>query len=136
MCYFLYGAVNEGVNISDYNNAVMNSNFLFKIGTADDVNSFVKNCGTDYRITSEHCDCHTSIGCNDANNKELENYKELLLKFRTIRGIKYVLLSKNWWKNTNSKHKAVHIDDIDISNFLSNIKEDCLYKLELYPRFF
>ncbi len=62
MCYFLYGAVNRGVNDSDFKAKTENSEFHFNLGDISDVNQCVKNCTADYRITRNHCDCNTAIG--------------------------------------------------------------------------
>ncbi len=134
MCYFLYGAVNKGVNESDFLNATKNFNYRFNTGDIRDVNLCVKNCTNDYRITGNHCDCHTAIGQKNTDEKELQELSSLLLKFKEVRGIKYALLSKNWWKDTNKKQETIHIDDIDVPSFLANIDDNCLYKFELYKK--
>ena len=57
------------------------------------------------------------------------------MDLQNVRGIKYVLISKNWWKETNKKQETVHIRDIDVLHFLANIEENCLYKIELYKKY-
>jgi len=135
MCCFLYGAVNREINIKDYNNAAKDSKYHFSTGSAENINACVKECGEKYRLTAGQCDCDTAIGRGQAEKAELGDFKELILSLRSVRGIKYVLLSKNWWGETNLKQQTVHIDDIDIVPFLANIDNNCLYKIELYPRY-
>lgn len=136
MCYFLYGAINREINSEDYDKILKNSNYCFNQGDIVDVNDCVENCKGSYRITLNHCDCDTSIGNKDKKGNDLEEFKELLLNLKSVRGIKYVLLSKNWWADTNTKQETVHIDDINILDFLANIEDNCLYKIELYQKYY
>ncbi|MBQ2758893.1 MAG: hypothetical protein IKJ88_05685 [Clostridia bacterium] len=136
MCYFLYGAVNREINERDYKNIIKNSKYHFVPGDIADVNSCVANCAENYRITSNHCDCESAVGGKDIYNEELKNWEELLLKLKTAQGIKYVLLSKNWWKETNTKQETIHIDDVDIASFLADIENNCLYQIYLYPKYY
>ncbi len=135
MCYFLYGAVNDGVSLKEYHEAIKDSAFHFRIGSAKDVNEGIKNCDDGYRITLDSCDCDTAIGQKDSDRKELKKFEKFLLNLRDVRGIKYMLLSKNWWRETNTRQETVHIDDIDLLHFLAGIEDNCLYKIELYKRY-
>ena len=134
MCYFLYGAINEGVNTDDCEKITKGTGYHFAIGNVDSVNKGVANCDDTYRITSNHCDCDTAIGQKAIGKKELEKFRELLLDLQNVRGIKYLLISKNWWEETNSKQQTVHLRDVDILHFLANMEDNCLYKLELYKK--
>ena len=136
MCYFLYGAVNSGVNVNDYQKVAGAAGYCFNVGDVQDVNACVENCGDHYRINGNHCDCYTALGAGHTNKKELHELKDLLLRLKDVRGIKYVLISKNWWEETNEKQETVHINDIDILHFLANIENNCLYKIELYPKYY
>jgi len=136
MCYFLYGAINSGINDEDYKTASKDNEFHFNCGNIKDVNACVEKCGMDYRITFNYCDCNTDIGQKDTNKKQLKSLEELLLNFKNVRGIKYVLISKNWWKETNSKQETVHIQEMDILHFLANMEDNCLYKIELYKKYY
>ena len=136
MCYFLYGAVNDGINTNDYKIATKDNKFHFNCGDVKAVNDCVKTCGDGYRITFNYCDCDTAIGQKHINKKQLKDFEEYLLNLRDVRGIKYVLISKNWWEETNKKEETVHIDDIDILYFLANIEDNCLYKIELYKKYY
>lgn len=136
MCYFLYGAINEGVNIDDCEKITKGTGYHFALGDVDSVNEGVANCDDTYRITSNHCDCDTAIGQKAIGKKELEKFRELLLKLQNVRGMKYLLISKNWWEETNSKQQTVHLQDVDILHFLANMEDNCLYKLELYKKYY
>ena len=105
MCYFLYGAINEGVNTDDCEKITKGTGYHFALGNVDSVNEGVANCDDTYRITSNHCDCDTAIGQKAIGKKELEKFRELLLDLQNVRGIKYLLISKNWWEETNSKQQ-------------------------------
>ena len=136
MCYFLYGAINDGINKDDYEKIAKNAEYHFSFGNVDSVNECVEKCDNSYRITFNHCDCDTAIGQKHTNKKQLEELRNLLLDLQTVRGIKYVLISKNWWREPNSKQETVHIQDIDILHFLANIEDNCLYKIELYKKYY
>ena len=136
MCYFLYGSINSEINKDDYKKAIKGSEYHFNIGDKNDVNTCVKNCGCEYRITSNHCDCDTPLGSKHSNKNGLKEFSELLINLRTIQGIKYVNISKNWIEELNEKETTVHIDDIDILNFLANFEDKILYKIELYKKYY
>jgi hypothetical protein len=136
MCYYLYGAVNNEINVDDFNAVTKNAEFHFKCGNIKDVNASVENCSSDYRITVNYCDCHTAIGQKHTNKKQLKDLEELLLGLRKVRGIKYILISKNWCEETNQKQETVHIDNVDILHFLANMEDNCLYKIELYKKYY
>ncbi len=136
MCYFLYGAINDSVNKQEYEKVMKNSEFHFNFGDITDVNACVKHCEEKYRITFHSCDCDTAIGQKHTNKKQLKSLQALLLSLKEVQGIKYLLLSKNWWKEKNTEQETVHIDDINILYFLANMEENCLYKIELYKKYY
>lgn len=136
MCYFLYGAINDGINAEDYKIATKNSMYHFNVGKNNDVNLSVKNNDALYRITSKHCDCDSPFGEKKTNKKELEDLQVLFLNLKSVRGIKHIYISKNWSGEVNEKEETFHIDNIDIMTFLANAEENCLYKIELYPKYY
>ena len=136
MCYFLYGAINDGFNSDDYNKAIKDSEYHFNTGNIKQVNTCVENCGNRYRITSNRCDCDTAVGGKQINRKGLKKLEEVLISLKSVRGIKYVLLSKNWWEENNNEQKTIHIDDVDVLRFLADVEDNCLYKIELYPKYY
>ena len=136
MCYYLYGAINRGADADDYDKIIKSSKFHFNSGNEDDVNSCVEKCEDTYRITYNHCDCNSAVGSKHTNKNEICELTDILLSLKAVRGIKYVLLSKNWYDETNTKQETVHINDIDIPHFLANAEDNCLYKIELYPKYY
>lgn len=134
MCYFLYGAINDGANTADVAKALTNSHYRFPFGNAEAVNHCVETCGDNYRLTFRACDCDTAMGQGRTDSPQLKEFETLLHKLRDVRGIKHVFISKNWWKESNSRQETVHIDDIDLLSFLANMEESCLYKIQLYKR--
>ena len=135
MCYFLHGAINEGVHQGDYQKAVQDTLYRFETGGKNEVNASIEKGDFQYRITLNHCDCETPIGGKNPTEKQLKEFQQLLLQLKSVRGIKHIYLSKNWVNETNEKEKTVHIDDIDILNFLANLEDNCLYKIELYKKY-
>ena len=135
MCYFLYGSINKEINRNDYKEAIQNSEYYFNMGSKDDVNSCVQRDGFEYRITSNICDCDTPVGSKQIN-EGLEELSKLLINLKAIRGIKYITISKNWVNETNEKEAIVHIEDINVTQYLANIEERTLYKIELYKKYY
>ena len=136
MCYFLYGAINDVINADDYEKTMKDTEYRFSFGNMEAVNGGVASCDSSYRITLNNCDCDTAIGQKHTSKKELEELKALLLNLQNVRGIRYVLISKNWWGETNDKQETVHIQDVDILHFLANMEDNCLYKIELYKKYY
>ncbi len=136
MCYFLYGAVNDGINADDYNKVIKNTGFYFRIGDTTAVNECVAGCDSSYRITRNHCDCHTAEGQKHTHKNELKELRELLLNLQNVRGIRYVLISKNWVNETNNKQETVHIQDIDVLCFFADMEDNCLYRIDLYKKYY
>lgn len=136
MCYFLRGAINDGINTLDYEKVLNDMNLHFLIGTDQDVNLSVRNEDGIYRITNEYCDCGTPVGCGHTNMKGLDSYIKDILRLRTVRGIKHIYICKNWTGEYNETKETVHIDDIDFPCFLANIQDNCLYKIHIYKKYY
>ena len=136
MCYFLHGAVNKGINEKDYREVSEGNYYHFNIGTKHDVKTSVLEAPGDFRITSGCCDCDTALGAHDKNHEEITELCALLEDMRLIRDIKCVYLSKNWAGKTNKSEECLHIDDIDLAEFLAEMKENCLYRIDLYNRYY
>ena len=62
MCYFLYGAINDGIDKDDYEKITKDAEYHFNSGDVNSVNKCVAICDDSYRITLNHCDCDTAIG--------------------------------------------------------------------------
>ena len=69
MCYFLYGAINDGINVDDYEKTIKDTEYHFRFGNITSVNECVASCDNSYRITLNHCDCDTAIGQKHTNKK-------------------------------------------------------------------
>lgn len=139
MCYFLRGAINDGINDSDYAEILRKSEYSqyhFKNGTEKDVNSSVEKGDFIYRITGGMCDCSTPLGAHHENKNGIREFADMLTSMQSIRNIKHVYLSLNWVGSKNTKKETVHIQDIDIPYFLANIEENCLYKIMLYKKYY
>lgn len=134
MCYFLYGGINSGINIGDYKKISRKRAFFFNEGTVSDVKRCIENCEDNYRITSNYCDCETALGSHETNAKELLDLSEHIAQLRKVRGIKHIFISKNWWKHKSEREETVHIDDIDVVQYLADIQDDCLYKIQLFRK--
>ena len=135
MCYMLYGAVNDGINTSDYRKAVGDLPYDFQIGNEEDIHRSISGETYRYRITYNYCDCDTPFGCHDTDNEKLRAFAELNGRLRDVRGIKYVMLSKNRTGEENGKSITVHIQDTDIVKMLADAEEKCLYRIELYRKY-
>jgi len=136
MCYFLYGSINSGINVKDYEKAIKNSKYYFNIGGKEEVNACVQNEGDEYRITSNIWDCETPLGSKYTNKKGLKEFADLLSDLKSVRGIKHITISKNWVGEPNEREVTVHIDDIDLLHFLANIDERTFYTIELYKKYY
>ena len=51
MCYYLYGAVNKGIDQKDYEEVSRGNQFHFNMGTKHDVKMAVLENTPDFRIT-------------------------------------------------------------------------------------
>lgn len=134
MCYMLYRAVNDGINTNDYKKAVGEFPYDFLIGNEDDINRCITGETYRYRITYNDCDCDTPFGSHDTDNEKLRAFADLLYRLREVRGIKYILISKNWTGEVNKKKVRLHIQDADIVKTLADAEENCLYRIELYRK--
>jgi hypothetical protein len=136
MCYFLHGAVNKEANEKDLAEITKDNYYHFNIGTKHDVKNSVLEAPGDFRITSGMCDCGTALGAHDKSHEEISELCALLNDMRLVRGIKCVYLSKNWAGKINKAEECVHIDDADIAELLAEMKENCIYRIDLYPRYY
>lgn len=130
MCYFLYGAINENINKTEYEKVVKYSKFHFNFGNKDTVNAAVRKTDNKFRITDDYCDCDTPFGTKKTSHSDLIEFADLLKKLKKVPNISYIYISKNWWKETNTEEETVHIDDIKPINYFANMKDNCLYRIE------
>ncbi len=137
MCYIVHGAINDNINTRDLEHAICNSGYRFKPATKHELKINIANKNCKYRITTRgQCDCDFPIGMHNKFAKELVELAELIYEFRDIRNVKHILISKTWISDGNKKEETIHIDDIDdLTSFFADMKEDCLYCIELYERY-
>ncbi len=136
MCYFLYGGINKGIDADDYNKKIAcQSHFFLNAGTESDIKLCIENCQSHYRITRNVCDCKSKFGSHDVEGKDLLEFIEFINQIRTVKGIKHIFISKNWWKHKTEKEVTVHIDDINFTQYLADIEDDCLYKIQLFKKY-
>ena len=136
MCYFLHGAVNTGINEKDHGEVSEGNYYHFNIGTKHDVKTSVLEAPGDFRITKGVCDCGTALGAHNKEHEEITELCNLLNDMCLIRDIKCVYLNKNWAGKINKSEECFHIDDVDLAEFFAEMKENCLYRIDLYPRYF
>ena len=89
-----------------------------------------------YTITQGHCDCGTFIGQGNAEHPEVKELAEYIRNLQDIRDIKWVCIAKKWWDDNIEEKETVHINDIDLPHFLANIKEKCLYKIQMFRKYY
>ena len=111
------------------------SRFHFTPGSKEQVNQSIADGNSLYRITEEYCDCQTALGAHRPDAAELAELSNQIYAMRKLRGIKHILLSKNWCKTPNSTQQTFHIDDLELVPFLADISENCLYQIDLYQRY-
>lgn len=130
MCYFLYGAINESINKTEYEKVINKSKFYFNFGNKDTVNTAVRKTDDKFRITDDYCDCDSPFGSQKTKHSDLTEFAVLLKDLKKVPNISYIYVSKNWWEETNTEEETVHIDDINPITYFANIKDNCLYKIE------
>lgn len=135
MCYFLYGAVNEGINKNDYEKYACHWSFRFAPGTRHQVKACIDSGGQEFRLTDRHCDCDTAIGSGRAEERELLELVAMIGELRKMRGVKRLYLCKNWMGKRTREEKSVHVEDISLRTLLAELKESCLYSIELFERY-
>lgn len=135
MCYIAYSAVNPEINIADYEKLFRNSEYHFRPGTRHDIKMAVAEESENFRLTHLCCDCDLPLCKGDTRAPELLELATQLEKLRTVRGIKCVYLCKTWTGKRNKKEETVHIEDLNLPEFLAGMSKQTLYRIDLYPRF-
>ncbi|MBR0224622.1 MAG: hypothetical protein IJL92_01060 [Thermoguttaceae bacterium] len=81
------------------------------------------------------CDCDSPFGGGKADDEELLELSRLIHALRAARNAKRVYLCRTWIGTQNKTEERVHIDDVDLPSFLAAAESDCLYRIDLYRRF-
>lgn len=135
MCMFLYGGINEDIDIKDYEK-IDRRLYDFKIGSRSGIKQNLNAHEYDYVITHSQCDCGTAIGLGNAKKQEVKELAEHIKGLQNVRGIKWLYISKKWWDDEIEDYQTVHINDIHLPYFLANLKEKCLYEIQMFPKYY
>lgn len=135
MCYFAYSAVNPEINTADYERLFWDSEYHFRPGTRHSIKMAVAEESDDYRLTRGCCDCDLPLCEGNARAQDLPELSAQLEKLRRVRGIKYVYLCKVWSGDRCKGEEIVHIDDLELPEFLAGMRTKTLYRIDLYPRY-
>ncbi|MBQ2445313.1 MAG: hypothetical protein II272_02615 [Oscillospiraceae bacterium] len=133
MCYILYGAADPAIHPGDHKKACQASEYAFPIGTKHDVKMAIVKDSGDYRVTQWICDCDFPTGKHDPTAKELLSLAKLIQALKEARNAKCLYLAKAWTGESCKTEERVHIKDLDLPTFLAELKERCLYRIDLYP---
>jgi hypothetical protein len=134
MCYFAYSAVNPEVNPQDLEKLTRESPYYFRPGTRHDIKMAVAEESEEFRLTNWCCDCDFPLCEGNAQAPEVLELAAQLEKLRMVRGIKCVYLCKTWIGDRNKKEVTVHIEDVDLPEFLAGMGTETLCRIDLYPR--
>lgn len=136
MCWYLYAYINEEAYNDEFFMVCNKFQRSYKKIKEKDL-LFIPDVGKGifFRLTNHYCDCDTSLGGNDVNNKELTDYIDWLLELNKCKNMKYIGILK-FWQGSHYKKPLiptiiVNIRDID-AEYLANIKEDTFYKIQLF----
>ena len=135
MCYYAYSAVNPEINTADHERLLRGSSFFFRPGTKHDIKMAVAKETDDYRLTDWYCDCDLGLCEGGAQVPELREIAECLRNLQKARNAKCVYLCKTWTGDRNKKEETVHIEDLDLTEFLASMKTETLYRIDLYERY-
>ena len=130
MCTILYGGVNKEANSEDIKMATT-GNYTFLPTTKGTIRKSVGD-NWKYRITSGHCDCGTTIGENKADAIEVVELAACIDDLRNVRDIQCICLLKHSEGSQLKRSECIHIDDIDISQFLADLMKNRLYEIQLF----
>ncbi len=134
MCYVLYGAMDPSVHPDDYAKASQGSKYAFPIGTRHDVKMAILKDSGAYRVTQRICDCDFPTGMGDPSAKELGDLASLMEALQKARNAKCLYLAKAWAGERCKTEEQVHIKDLELPRFLAELKDRCLYRIDLYPK--
>lgn len=135
MCYFAYSAVNKEINTADCEKLFRGSGYHFRPGTKHDIKMAVAEESENFRLTDWYCDCDFPLCKGDAEAPELKELANCLKLLRKARGTKCVYLCKTWSGDRNKGEETVHIDDLNLPEFLAGMRTEILYRIDLYPRY-
>lgn len=136
MCYFIYSGVNEGINNDDLTRYQENEKYTLISVSEEEFRNSVENENEKYRLNQHMCDCNSAFGSRQIKKKEIDYFVEYLKGLSKIKGIEHIFFIKKWLGDSIVDEEIVHINDIDIVLFFSEIEENCLYKIQLYKKYY
>lgn len=132
MCWFLHGALRGAVD----ENALqaINDKHLCHIakGTRHDLKMTVLEDNWDYRVTNSYCDCECGIGRHDPNDEQVVDLAALIAEVSALPGAKTLSLSMSWACTRNKHELSLKLSEVDLRQWLADLKESTLYTIELY----
>ena len=135
MCYYLYGALFGDIPKEEYDHISSRHECKIARGTRHDVKNAVKAAAErvqdDYRITDNVCDCGSPIGGGDPNAPELQDIRSLIEELALLPGAKQINLCITWTGKQNKREVQVDLSELDLGDFLANVKGNTLYSINL-----
>ena len=142
MCYYLYGALLGDVPKEEYDAVSSRHECRLARGTRHDVKNAVKASSEcvvkvaadpteKYRITDYCCDCGSAIGGGDPNAPELQDLRSLIEELSLLPGAKQINLCITWTGKQNKREVQVDLGELDLGDFLANVKGNTLYTINL-----
>ena len=131
MCYYIYGALFGNIDPDEYKSIEDNYEIKFRTGTKHDLKMCVQNENLPFRVNNGICDCNTELGEGNAESEEIKPYSHLFDDIRNLRGAKHIYLCKTWAGKRNKSEVKLKLNEINVSETLANIKENCLYVFEI-----
>lgn len=162
MCYFLFGAVSK----KDYNKEFLSTSLKYNIPVdyicdVDKSLLLLKKSTRDkngciFRLTNEYCDCSTPIGSREDISKMyknsyhkqkeyennvyriIDNYINWLKELHNLSCVNDVYFFKHWDSDIldyELKKETIHISDIT-RDFLINMEDETIYKIQLYKKYY
>jgi hypothetical protein len=135
MCYFLYGGINEDANAADLKTVKNSSAFAFRPATHDEITNCIATGNGRFRLTHSNCDCDTAVGSGNATAQELKNVSGYIHNLRAVRNARHIYLAKNFTNEKMESEQTCHVDEIDLAEWLAHIKNNCLYKIQLFKKY-
>ncbi len=132
MCYFIYGALFGDIDTNEYENIkVKYNNLHFPLGTKHDLKMCVQEASMPFRVNDGICDCDTELGKGNPASEEIKPYCALFEDIKSLKGAKHIYLCKTWTGKRNKTEVKLKLNEINISETLADIKENCLYTFEI-----
>lgn len=141
MCYFVTSYVENSFCTNDFEK-ICRKYHVMSNDADNNLHHLTSATAVGFYFTNNYCDCGTPIGGETyKNNEELKRYVSFIKELRQCRNAKYIALLKHWYsgsaieKPEDILSEEIHANDID-EKYLSDMKDDVLYKIYLYPKYY